>query len=428
MSDLLLDLKAFLERSPTSWHAVQQMGNRLASCDFSPLDEQEPWVLEPGKKYFVCRGGSFCAFILPYHKPIRSCLLASHTDSPGLKLKPQPGIFKQNMGLLGVETYGSPLLTSWLNRDLGLAGRVVVLNAQGTLEEKLVFLDDIGLIIPQLAIHLDREIHEKGVHLNKQDHLRPLIGLFEPTPDPMQMIEWLIRRHLSFQRLISFELFLVPLEGARFIGYQNEMIAAYRIDNLVSAHAGISAMAYLREPTENLLQMALCFDHEEIGSATGTGAISPFFSDLFQRLAIALKLSSEEQLLLKNRSLCISIDMAHALHPNHPDKHDPQHQPLLGKGPVLKYNAQYKYATDALSAAPVIQACQALNLPYQSFVSRSDMPCGSTLGPLMAERLGIPTVDIGIPQLSMHSIREVIACQDYLDLCRLLTHLTEQGG
>lgn len=426
MSHILSDLTDFLDQSPTPWHTVRQLGNRLACCDFIPLDEQLPWTLEPGKKYFVSRGGAFCAFILPSKKPKKMVLLAAHTDSPALKIKPQPSFYRDHMAFLGVEVYGSPLLSSWLNRDLGIAGRAIVTNIQGEPEEKLIFCDDLGLVIPQLAIHLDREVNDKGLVLNKQDHLCPLLGLFEEPPEASSLIEHLLRRHLSFHSLISAELFLVPLESPRFLGYRNEMLASYRLDNLASVHACASAMAYLDQPSPHTLQMAIFWDHEEIGSHTQAGAHSPFLTDLLRRMEHLLALNPEEALLLRNHSLCLSVDMAHAFNPNYAEKYDDEHAPRLGKGIAIKYNAQQKYASTAATAAPVIQACRSLNLPHQSFVCRSDLPCGSTVGPIVAQTLGIPTVDIGIPQLSMHSIREIMACQDYLHLCQLLTHLTHQ--
>jgi aspartyl aminopeptidase len=426
MTHILSDLKTFLDESPTAWHAVKQLTYRLAICGFSPLVEGEKWKLERGKKYFLSRGGALCAFALPKENPRRAILLASHTDSPGLKLKPQPSFFQENMSLLGVEVYGTPLLTSWLNRDLGLAGRIVVTSKNHKIEEKLVFLDDIALFIPQLAHHLDRETHEKGFVLNKQDNLCPILGLTEEATNALHSLEHLLRRRLCFDALLSFELFLVPLEPARFMGLNNEMIASYRIDNLASAHACASAMGYLKEPTLDALQMAVFWNNEEIGSHTREGAASPFLLDTLQRIQYGLNMDPEEMLLLKNHTFCVSVDMAHALNPNYPHKHDPQHKPLLGKGIVIKHNANQKYASNALSTATIIKACKALNLPQQSFVCRSDIPCGSTVGPIIEETTGINTVDIGLAQLSMHSIREVMGCQDLVDLCRLLTFLLKE--
>ena len=427
MSHILGDFKTFLDASPTSWHAVKEMGNRLAIREFIPLNEGEKWHLEKGKKYFVERGGALCAFCVPEAKPKRAIILAAHTDSPALKIKPVPAFQKENMLQFGVEVYGSPLLSSWLNRDLTLAGRVVITNGHKEPKVRLVHLDDTTLIIPQLAVHLDREVNEKGLHLNKQEHLCPIIGLSDEFKNPLDALEKLLRRHLSFNHLLSFELFLVPQEKAQFAGMENEFLASYRIDNLTGAHAALSAMGHFQKPSQHLMQMALFWDNEEIGSRSKEGAASPFLNDVLQRIGYSLKLDAEDVLLLKNSSLCVSIDMAHALNPNHPKKHDPHHAPLLGKGIVLKYNADQKYASNALSAAVITHACQKLNLPCQSYVCRTDMTCGSTVGPIVAGNTGINTVDIGCPQLSMHSIREMMACQDYLDMVRLLTHLLQES-
>jgi aspartyl aminopeptidase len=427
MSDILTDFKAFLDSSPTSWHAVKEIGNRLAIREFHPLNEEEKWHLELGKKYFVARGGALCAFVLPATQPTQAIIFASHTDSPALKLKPSPAYQKANMAQFGVEIYGSPLLTSWLNRDLALAGRVVITNSSGEPEERLVYLDDALFFIPQLAIHLDREVNEKGLHLNKQDHLNPIVGLSEDSKMPIDVLEKLLRRHLSFHSLLSFELFLVPHEPARFVGIENEMLASYRIDNLAGVHAALSAIGFLDKPSRQRLQLSLFWDNEEIGSRTKEGAASPFLNHILERIAYSLEINPEEHLVLKNNSFCVSIDMAHALNPNYPKKYEPHHTPLLGNGIVIKYNADQKYASNALSAAIVIHACHRLNLPYQSYVCRSDLPCGSTVGPIVAQNTGINTVDIGCPQLSMHSIREVLATKDYLDMIRLLAHLLQEG-
>jgi aspartyl aminopeptidase len=419
MSHILADFKAFLDRSPTSWHAVTELGNRFADLDFTPLEEQEPWQLEKGKKYFVIRGGAMCAFSLPKEKPSKMKIIAAHTDSPALKLKPRPEIRKENMTTLGVEVYGGPMLSSWLNRDLAIAGRIIVADSKGERRQHLVCLDDALLVIPQLAIHLDKEINEKGFVLNKQDHLCPILGL---GPEP-ENLELLLRRHIPFQSLLSFDLFLTPVEEARFLGASHEMIASYRIDNLTSAHACATAIASAKPHN---LQMAIFWDHEEVGSKTAEGAASPFLSDILERIALAYPLSKEELIRMKQNSLCASVDVAHGFNPNYANKYDAQHLPLLGAGIVIKYNADQKYATNAETAADIVQICQDIHLKYQPSVARSDIPGGSTVGPVVAQTLGIPTVDIGIPQLSMHSTREVMACQDHLDMCHLLTHVLER--
>jgi aspartyl aminopeptidase len=411
MSYLLEDLKSFLDSSPTSWHCVRQVGNRLAIRDFSPLSEDKKWELEQGKKYFTSRGGSLCAFCLPKQAPQKIVILAAHTDSPALKLKPKPEVVKEEMTLMSVEVYGGPLLHSWLNRDLALAGRFFFTDKKGTVREELVWMDDIPLMIPQLAIHLDREVNEKGLVLNKQDHLLPLLSLSQPEESH---IESLLRRYFSFHHLLSFDLFLVPLEPARFMGMSGEMLASSRLDNLISVHAAASALASYKD--SSILPMAIFWDHEEIGSKTWEGAYSSFLNDVLQRLRHFYKMDDEEFLILKRNSFCFSLDMAHAFNPNYPQKYDPNHQPLLGKGIVIKSNADLKYASSGYSISHAVQVCKRANLHYQHFACRSDMPCGSTVGPIISQITGIPTLDMGCAQLSMHSSRELIATQDYLDL------------
>jgi aspartyl aminopeptidase len=422
MSHTLTDLKSFLESSPTAFHAAEQVGNRLAMLDFIPLDEREKWSLEKGKKYFVIRGGALAAFVMPDKKPTSVTLIGSHTDSPGLKVKPVPET-NSSLFQLGVEVYGGPLLYSWLNRDLAIAGRVVVSDAHGNLETKLIFLDDIPCFIPGIAIHLEKEINEKGLLLNKQDHLPPIVGLQLEEGKHKESLETLIRRHLPFHTLLSFDLFLAPLEPARFLGTENEMIASYRLDNLSSAHAACHALAMATKTGQ--LQMGIFWDHEELGSRSAEGAASPFLTDTLKRIFLSYGMDEEDQIRCKNRSLCISVDVAHAFNPNYANKQDPNHRLLAGKGIAVKYNADQKYATNAPTAAAIINLCNRFNLPFQQHAAKSDLSSGSTVGPIVAHVAGIPTVDIGAPIFSMHSIREVMACKDHLDLCFLLTKALE---
>jgi len=422
---ILEDFKLFLDQSPTSYHAARQLAERLAMLDFHPLDEKEAWHLEKGKRYFVLRGGSLCAFSLPAQSLHQATILGSHTDSPGLKVKPNPEIIKHNMNFLGVEIYGSPLLSSWLNRDLAIAGRVIVSGAKDSLEEKLIWIDDSLLSIPQLAIHLDREVNDKGLHLNKQEHIVPLAGLKKEQEEKHPILETLIRRRINFKTLYSFDLFLTPVETARFLGTEGELMSSYRLDNLASAHASITAMGLAPETQKSTLAMSVFWDHEEIGSRTTEGAASPFLHDVLVRIAKLYKLDEEEFIRFKAASIFVSLDVAHGYNPNFDKKYEPQHIPLLGKGIVLKYNADQKYASTAPTAAVIAQIAEDNHLSVQSYVARNDAPCGSTVGPVVAHQMGIPTVDIGIPLLSMHSIREIIACRDHLDMCTLLTSLLQ---
>jgi aspartyl aminopeptidase len=325
--------------------------------------------------------------------------------------------------MMGVEVYGSPLLTSWLNRDLGLAGRITYQDQEEKICEALVTLNEHPLVIPQLAIHLDRNVNDNGLILNKQEHLAALAAL-DPNPSKEEpsfsYLELLIKEKTNHSSLLATDLFLYPLEKASLIGHQKQMMASYRLDSLASVHAATAALLS-NEPAETALKMVVFWDNEEIGSNTAQGAGSPFFSHVLERLTLSLNMSREEYLRLHHDSFFVSVDLGHALNPNYSDKHDARHQSLLGDGILIKSNAQQRYITDAASAAFMINLCKKNNLPFQKFVARSDIPCGTTIGPIQATTTGIKTIDIGIPQLSMHSIREVIACQDHLEMCQLLT-------
>lgn len=415
---LIDDLMLLLDQAPTAWHAVDYVGRSLHAEGFTELEEAQEWELEKGKGYFLKRNGSsICAFITPQESFKKAHLIASHTDSPGFKLKPNPEFRRDNMTMLATEIYGAPLLTSWFNRDLGLAGRVFLAGSNNEIKQALVNIDSHPLIIPQLAIHLDREANERGPYFNKQEHFSTLAAL---DADPQQsyllkILEDNIKD--SFEYILSHDLFLYPLEKAKLIG--PEMLSGYRLDSLASVHAGLTALK-TSHPQKNILNLAVFWNNEEIGSKTAQGADSPFLLQILERIAIALKLSREQFLALLPQSLCLSVDLAHALHPNYMEKHDPRHAPLMNKGPVIKYNANQRYASDAQSSASIVHLCEKHVIPYQFFSCRNDIPCGSTIGPLQASQTGITTVDIGSPQLSMHSARELIATQDHLEMCRLL--------
>lgn len=420
---MIQNFLSFLDQSPTAWHAVSTCVEQLKQSHFIRLKEEERWSIEPEKGYVVTRdGSSLCAFVTPKVLPKRIRLLVSHTDSPGLKLKPHPEICKNQLILLGVEVYGSPILSSWFNRDLGIAGRVLYKDNQGLIRENLVRLNHYPAIIPHLAIHLDREVNEKGLQLNKQEHLNALIAL-ENNKIKGSLLEELLREHLELSKLISHDLFLFPLEQARLIGYQHSFLSAYRIDSLASVHAALTALLNQPEPLFDEIKMIMFWDNEEIGSKTIQGAESPFFNQIMERIMSSYTATKEDYFCLLNSSTCVSIDLAHALHPNYSDKHDSQHQPKLGQGIVIKNNAQQRYATNARSSLPIFEIASNQNIPLQYFVSRNDIPCGSTIGPIHASLTGIPTVDIGCSQLSMHASREIMACEDHLTMCHLLENL-----
>ena len=416
-------LLTFLDASPTAWHAVSQIERRLGQKHFTPLEMQQDWDLKPGNRYFFSSGGSLAAFITPHQKPLGATLFASHTDSPALKIKPNPQLVKAGTLLLGLEVYGAPLLTSWLNRDLGIAGRIVGITPEGKTELHNVFFDRAPLIIPQLAIHLDREVNEKGLLLNKQEQLYAIAGLEQDFPAGQNYLETIFHKELCEQKLLNFELFVVPLEKARLVGWERQLLSSYRIDSLVSVHAILEAFLSHLDPWEEQLKMVVFWNHEEIGSTTPFGAASPFLGRILERVVLALGSSRQEYLRFLDASRGVSVDLGHAVHPTYPEKHEAQHPLLFKRGVAIKSHAQMRYATDALSASWIEAAAYVAKLPLQRFVGRNDIPSGSTVGPIVATACGLPTVDIGIPQLSMHSARELVCCQDYLDLTALLSQL-----
>lgn len=419
-------LLTFLNTSPTAWHAVFNCTEKLIQQGFKELSESDAWHVKPEGKYFVTRNGSsICAFVLPKRSPSGLCIAASHTDSPTFKLKPNAEFHKENMIMLGLEIYGAPMLASWLNRDLGIAGRVIFLDKGKKMREELVRLSDMPLVIPQLAIHLDRNVNESGPILNKQEHLAALAGLEKSKKDKTSFLERTLKKILPIEELLSFDLFLYPLEEARLIGENQELIASYRIDNLISAHAALQSFLLTQKPSQHQIKMMVSWDNEEIGSNTAQGAGSPFLPHIIERITLALKLPREEYFRTLNRSLCASVDLTHALHPNYADKHEPRHTMLLNHGIAIKSNAQNRYASDARSSAAIIALCKKHRIPYQMYVARGDIPSGTTVGPIHANLTGISTVDLGCAQLSMHSCREVMGTQDYHSLCRLLTSFFE---
>lgn len=413
------DLMTFLNDSPTSWHAVENVKLKLVEAGFQELKEAESWNIAFGGKYFVIRNGSsIVAFQTPTEEPTALKIVASHTDSPAFKLKSHPEYSVDNMVMLGVEVYGGPLLTSWLNRDLKIAGRVYYLDKNNEKQSALVDLNECPVVIPQLAIHLDRKANENGPLLKHQEHLAALAAIDVKTP----YLETLLKTKLEATSILSFDLFLVPTEKACLLGFEGQMIASYRIDSLLSVHACLKALLSVKKPSTNEIKAFVFFDHEEVGSTSTQGANSPFLSQTLERILLAMHFSKEDYFKMIANSLLISVDLAHAMHPNYKEKHEPQHQPLLNHGIVIKQNANLRYASNGYSTAHLVELCQKNKISYQFFVSRNDMPCGSTIGPLNASQTGIETIDIGVAQLSMHSCRELAAIKDQLDMCELLTH------
>lgn len=405
----------FVDRSPSPFHAVTEVLRQLEAAGFRGLREEESWAQGPGR-YFVRRGGSVMAWVLededPPSKGLR--ILGAHTDSPNLRVKPEPDGSLAGWRQLGVEVYGGVLLNSWLDRDLGLSGQVAVRGEDGESELR-EFRDDRPMLrVPQLAIHLDRGIREHGLQLNKQTHMKPIWGLAGTEERGG------FRRYLGEQlgveadRILAFDAMLHDVNPCVLSGRDGELVSAPRLDNLGSCLPAL--LAFLRRaenPGEHREIPAICFfDHEEVGSCTSRGAGSPMLRDLLERTVLMRGGDREDVHRCTSASLCLSADMAHATHPNYPDRHEADHWVVMNGGPVIKINTNARYATEAETEAAFVEACQAAEVPFQRYVNRSDLPCGSTIGPITAGNLGLRTLDVGNPQLGMHSCRELGGVQD----------------
>jgi len=421
--DILKDLLAFLRSSPTPYHAVESAAARLTGAGFQALLETDSWAdLAPGK-YFVTHGESaLVAFIIPTTRDVRGFrLVGAHTDSPNLRLKPKPEYKKEGYAQLGVEVYGGALLNSWLDRDLSLAGRVLV-RTNGKLESKLVRFDRPLCRVPQLAIHLDRDVNDKGVVLNKQEHLAPIIGLADGTADIADMCARELR--LEKAGIVATDLMLYDIVPPTVGGADGEFLFSARLDNQAMCHAAIVALIDAAQDADKhaVVPVAVLFDHEEVGSESATGAGSAFLPRDLERIALGLGKSVDDMHRAFAGSLCVSADMSHAVHPNYVERHEARHRPTLNGGPVIKVNSQQRYATSAKTAALFHELCRASDVPVQTYAHRTDLPCGSTIGPITSAKLGIATVDVGNPMLSMHSIRELGGTKDPERMTKVLTH------
>lgn len=397
--DAARDFMDFVHASPTPRHCVAEAIARLEAAGFTA---QDPAPGRNGAGY-LARAGSLLAWrTTKKFGPTR--VVTAHTDSPNLRIKPQPDLVSAGCHQLGVEVYGGALVNSWLDRDLGIAGEVICRDDQGGVVSRLVAVDRPVLRIPQLAIHLDREISTKGLHLNKQNHLKPIWGFVDRTAeagDASAGLKDLLASELNVAAsdILAFQLMTHDVVAPSLGGWNNEFIASPRVDNQLSCWAGIEALIACDTPGT---QVVALFDHEEVGSTSATGADSGMLSTLLEQLVANPG----------EHSLCISADCAHATHPNYADKHDPDHHIAMNGGPVIKINANERYATTALGQALFADACDRADVPHQVFVSRTDMACGSTVGPITAARTGLDTVDVGAPQLAMHSIREMTGSAD----------------
>lgn len=415
------DFFDFLQECPTPFHTAEYLSNEFLNAGFDRLLERDDWAPEAGRGYFCIRDdGSFLAFKLApdgsSNSPWR--MTGAHTDSPSLQIKPSPLRNSHSLHQLCVEVYGGPLLATWFDRDLGIAGRVTILGERDTLSSHLIdFKKPLG-VIPSLAIHLDRQANKEHT-IGKQKHLYPL--LCQATEEELSfneiLLEQLKKEHpdLSIAKVLGFDLFCYDTQPPALVGLNTDFITASRLDNMTSCFAGAKALLQ-KETAGNCL--LLCSNHEEIGSASVAGAQGNFLATVLDRL---LPEPSSKRKALHD-SYLLSLDNAHGVHPNFSDKHDPQHLPLLNHGPVIKYNSNQRYATTSRSAGLYKTVADEVSVPVQEFVMNNDLACGSTIGPITATNLGIQTVDLGIPSLAMHSIRETTGAKDPYMLYQTVAH------
>lgn len=415
------ELLQFIDQSPTAAHAARQTEARLLKAGFRELDEKDSWNIHPGDRFFVNRQQSGIVAVQLGRQPAAKTgfkIIGAHTDSPGFRLKPHALVGKGGYMQLGVEIYGGPLLASWLDRDLGLAGSAVVRDARGNLKTVLLKMDKPVLRIPMLPIHLNREVNDTGLLLNKQEHLSPILGLAGEKPDK-KCLDNLLAAELGVKadRVLDWELGLFDLQKGTLAGLNDEFISSARLDNLAMCHAALSA--FLDSDKGEAGRVIIFYDSEEIGSTTANGAGSSFLRDILTRLVMTSAKSSEDLFRALARSFFISADGAHAVNPNYIDKFEKEHHCSLNRGPVIKINALRKYATTAESGAAFMLLCRKAGVPFQKFVNRTDIAGGSTIGPMVSAGLGLQTVDVGNAMLAMHSIREMAGTADHLYMIRV---------
>lgn len=397
-------LAAFVDASPSPFHVCATVAAELDAAGYSRLEETDEWASASGRHY-VIRGGSIIAWNgegAGSGAPLR--IVGGHTDSPNLRLKQHPDRRSAGFVTVALEPYGGAWLNSWLDRDLGLSGRLAY-DVDGVVRHVLVKVDEPVLRVAQLAIHLSED--RKGVQLDPQRHVDAIRGVASDEP----IIDWIAARAgLDAGSPLGWELMTHDLAPSRLIGTDAELLSAPRLDNQGTCYAGLRALLDA-EPGGSARMLAL-FDHEEVGSGSERGASSDFLATVCERIVAAGGGGREDFLRVMAASVCVSGDMAHATHPNYPDRHEPGHQIAVGGGPVLKVNQNLRYASDAVGEAEFALACRRAGVPLQRYVHRADLPCGSTIGPLTATRTGLRTVDVGAPQLAMHSARELMAAAD----------------
>lgn len=415
-------LLQFLESSPTAYHATGSLLAILLDAGFERLYEGDAWQLHPGKRYVLTRNdSSLIAFVYGAgnltEQGIR--MVGAHTDSPCLKVKPRPELLRMGYAQLGVEVYGGALLAPWFDRDLSMAGKVSFRNRSGKLQHALINVKKPVVTIPSLAIHLDRGVNDNR-SINAQRDIVPLWLQLPEGEDKapafrQQLLQQLQQEYpeVDAEEILDYEISLYDTQPPAIVGQREQFIASARLDNLLSCFIGLQALLQADGSQSTLL---ICTDHEEVGSASCCGAKGPLLQNFLERLLP----ENETRTRVIEQSMMISADNAHGIHPNFPDRHDENHGPLLNRGPVIKINANQRYASTSDGSALFRLLCQQVDVPVQNFVARTDMGCGSTIGPVIASEVGVRTLDVGVPTFAMHSIRELAGTQDGWYLYRVL--------
>ncbi|QGU96136.1 M18 family aminopeptidase [Clostridium bovifaecis] len=411
------ELIDFIYESPTAFHAVENVKNTLKESGFKELREEERWKLEKGKKYFMIKNHSaLIAFTVGKEKIQESGfkIIGAHTDSPSFRIKPNPEMTSENSYIkLNTEVYGGPILNTWLDRPLSIAGRVI-LKSNNILhpEVRFVNIKKPIMIIPNLAIHMNRKVNE-GIELNKQVDTLPILGLINESFEKDNYLMKIIAEELkvNYENILDFDLFLYEYDKGNIIGINDEFISSSRLDDLEAVHGGVQAL--INAGASKATNVLVCFDNEEVGSATKQGADSEMLSNILERVVLALDGDREDFFRALSKSFIISADAAHAVHPNKGEKSDPTNKPLINKGPAIKIAASQSYTSDSDSTSIFAALCEKAEVPVQKFVNRSDERGGSTIGPISSTHINIRSVDIGIPMLAMHSIRELCGVMDH---------------
>lgn len=423
--NLALDLIDFLYKSPTAHHSVKTIRERLELNGFNEVKESDKWNLQKEGKYYVIKNDSALIAFTIGNGDIEEAgfkLIGAHTDSPGFRIKANPEMVSEGTYLkLNTEVYGGPILYTWFDRPLGIAGKVTIKGSSPLKPEvKLVNINKPLLIIPSLAIHMNRSVNE-GLNINKQKDTLPLLSLINEKFEKDGYLLKILAEELKVDTsdILGFDLGLYEIEKGAIIGLNEEFISAGRLDDMWMVYAGIQAL--IESKPNKSTKVMVCMDNEEIGSLTAQGANSALLLNILERITLALGKDREGLHRALANSLMISADLAHAVHPNLEEKHDPTNRPVLGKGPVLKTAASGSYSTDSYNAAIFEGLCNSAEVPYQKFFNRSDVRGGTTIGPITSSLLTIPVMDMGAPLFSMHSIRELAAVKDNVYTIKLFT-------